>query len=106
MRQFGERPFLYDAVASGPAAGGISHSWAAEIARWTRKLPPGLRDATDQILVDAAAAGASLDDLATVAAAAIEQWRSQRPDTDEDFDFRDRHVQLGATPGRGRRDPR
>jgi hypothetical protein len=99
MRQFGERPLLHDAVAAGPAAGGISHSWAAEITRWTRKLPRELHEVTDKILLDAAAAGASLNDLATVAAAAIEQWRAQRPDTDDDFDFGDRYVQLGTTLG-------
>ncbi len=99
MRQFGERPLLHDAVAAGAAAGGISSSWAAEIARWTRKLPAELRDATDKILLDTAAAGASLDDLATIAAAAIEQWRAQRPDPDDDFDFGDRHIQLGTTLG-------
>jgi hypothetical protein len=99
MREFGDRPLLRDAVAAGAGAGGISLSWAAEIARWTKRLPAELRGATDQILLDAAAAGASLEDLAAVAAAAIEQWRAQRPDTDEDFDFGDRHVQLGTTLG-------
>ena len=44
-------------------------------------------------------AGASLQDLATIAAAAIEQWRSAQPDPEDDFDFRDRHVKLGLTFG-------
>ena len=35
-----------------------------------------MRDETDKILLEAAAAGASLEDLATIAAAAIERWRS------------------------------
>src|ERR1700727_1079832 len=91
MRQFSERPGLHDAVA----AGDLSRSWAAAIADWTRKLPAGMRDETDKILLEAAAAGASLEDLATIAAAAIERWRSMRPDPDDDFDFRDRHVPLG-----------
>jgi hypothetical protein len=52
-------------------------------------LPAGSRSCprpcaeTDKILLVAAAAGASLEDLATIAAA-IEQWRSQPPDPDED----------------------
>jgi hypothetical protein len=95
MRQFSERPGLHDAVASGD----ISRSWADAIARWTRRLPEGMRADTDKILLEAAAAGASLEDLATIAAAAIEQWRSTQPDPEEDFDFRDRFVRLGLTFG-------
>jgi hypothetical protein len=95
MRQFSQRPGLHGAVA----AGDLSRSWADAIARWTRKLPEGMRDETDKILLEAAAAGASLQDLATIAAAAIEQWRSTRPDPEDDFDFRDRHVRLGLTFG-------
>ena len=95
MRQFGERPGLHGAVATG----GLSWSWAEAIARWTGKLPVEMREQTDKILLEAAAAGASLEDLATIAAAAIEQWRSGRPDPDDDFDFRDRYVKLGTTFG-------
>jgi len=95
MRQFSQRPGLHDAVAAGE----ISRSWADAIARWTRKLPEGMRAETDKILLQAATAGASLEDLATIAAAAIEQWRSAHPDPEEDFDFRDRSVRLGLTFG-------
>jgi hypothetical protein len=95
MHQFSERPGLHDAVA----AGDLSRSWADAIARWTGKLPAELRDETDKILLAAAAAGATLEDLATIAAAAIEHWRSQRPDPEDDFDFRDRSVRLGLTFG-------
>ena len=94
MRQFSQRPGLHGAVA----AGDLSRSWADAIARWTRKLPAEMRDETDKILLEAAAAGASLEDLATIAAA-IERWRSTRPDPEDDFDFRDRHVRLGRTFG-------
>ena len=95
MRQFSERPGLHDAVA----AGDLSRSWADAITRWTRKLPAEMRDETDKILLQAAAAGATLEDLATIAAAAIEQWRSARPDPEDDFDFRDRYLKLGLTFG-------
>jgi Domain of unknown function (DUF222)/HNH endonuclease len=95
MHQFSERPGLHDAVATGD----ISKSWAEAIARWTRKLPEGMRAETDKILLEAVAAGASLEDLATIAAAAIERWRSTRPDPADDFDFRDRQVRLGLTFG-------
>ena len=95
MRQFTQRPGLHDAVATGD----LSRSWAEAIARWTRKLPVAMRDEADKILLAAAAAGATLEDLATIAAAAIEKWRSQRPDPEDDFDFRDRSLRLGLTFG-------
>jgi hypothetical protein len=96
MRQLGERAHLTEALA----AGAITQSWAAAIADWTRKLPAALRDETDKIILGAAAAGASLDDRATIAGLAIEKWRSQRPDQDEDEDrFKDRCLRLGTTFG-------
>src|SRR5580704_9176898 len=96
MREFGQRKHLAEALA----AGGITGSWAAAIAGWTRKLPADMRDETDRILLEAAAAGASLDDLATIAACAIEQWRQQRPDPDHPDDgFDDRYLQVGTTFG-------
>jgi hypothetical protein len=94
MRRFGARPQLADALAAGV----ISESWAGEIIKWTKPLPAELRTATDEILVDAAAAGACLDDLAAIAAYAVQQWRSQHPDPDEDG-FEDRYVQVGTTFG-------
>jgi hypothetical protein len=94
MRRLGERPRLDAALT----AGDITRSWALAIANWTRKLPAEMRDETDRILLDAAAAGASLDDLAAIAACAIETWRAQQPDPD-DPDPGDRYLQLGATFG-------
>ncbi len=94
MRRLGERPQLDAALASG----GLTRSWALAIADWTRKLPAQMRDETDRILLQAASAGASLDDLATIAACAIETWRAQQPDPD-DPDPGDRYVQLGTTFG-------
>ncbi len=59
-----------------------------------------MREETDRILLEAAAAGASLDDLATIAACAIEQWRQQQPDPDHPDDgFDDRYLQVGTTFG-------
>ncbi len=96
MRQFSERPRLHDAVA----AGDISASWADVIAQWTRKLPEPMRATTDEIMLAAVAAGASLDDLGTIAAAAIERWRATQPDpAADDFDHRDRYLTLGRTFG-------
>ena len=95
MRQFGERPHLADALATGEITG----SWAFTIADWTRSCPADMRDETDRILLEAAAAGASLDDLATIAACAIEKWRQQQPDADGPDPASDRYVQLGTTFG-------
>jgi hypothetical protein len=96
MRRLGERPRLEAAVA----AGRITRSWALAVADWTRKLPAPMRDETDRILLEAASSGASLDDLATIAACAIESWRRQQPDPDHPDDgFDDRYLQVGTTFG-------
>ena len=95
MRTLGERPHLADAMARHD----VSDSWAAEIANWLKKLPEELRDGTEKILADAAAAGASLEDLATITAHALRQWQADHPDPDDDGDFRDRQVSVGTTFG-------
>ena len=75
MRTLGRHPHLADAMA----AGAISPSWVKQLDRLTRKLPAELRAETDQILLQAAAAGASLDDLTLLANAAVEQYLAQQP---------------------------
>ena len=83
-------------MAAALAAKDISKSWAMAIAEWTKKLPAELRAETIKILVQAAAAGASGDDLRIIAAVAEQKWRSSRPDADDDG-FDDRYVQVGTT---------
>jgi Domain of unknown function (DUF222) len=96
MRQLTEHPLLGAALA----AGDITASLAFAIAEWTRKVPADMRLETDRILLEAAAAGASTDDLATIAGCAIERWRQQQPDPDDpDGRFEDRAVRLGTTFG-------
>ena len=92
-------------MAAALAAKDISKSWALAIADWTRKLPAELRAETIRILVEAARAGASRDDLRMIAAVALEKWRASRPDADDDG-FDDRYVQAGTTFGGAGRDPR
>lgn len=59
-----------------------------------------MRTATDRILLQAAAARASLDGLAVIAGAAIEQCRQQQPDPNQPQpDPDDRFLQLGTTFG-------
>ena len=87
-------------------AGGISESWAREIAAWTDKLPAEKRDEADAILLDAAASGLPLEDLAVLAQTIGETWQAQHPDPDDgngqdgDEDgFDDRYLRLGTTFG-------
>jgi hypothetical protein len=94
MRQFRDHPVIADAVAAGE----VSESWARELAEWTRRLPADWRHDVDKLLSDTAAAGANLEDLAVVAQAAYEKWRSQQPDPDDPDDrFDDRFLKLGTT---------
>ena len=96
MRRLSQRPALEAAMAGAV----LTESQADEIAEWTRRLPAQIRDATDKIIVQAAAAGAPFDDLAVIAAAAIEEHRRQHPDEDEDESrFPDRYLQVGVTLG-------
>jgi hypothetical protein len=95
MRQLAAHQPLHDALA----AAALTESLAGEVAGWTAKLPADLRAATDKILSDAAAGGATREDLATLAACAIEKWRaSQQPDEDTDG-FDDRYLALATTFG-------
>jgi hypothetical protein len=94
MRQFRDHPVIEGAVAAGE----VSESWAGELAEWTRRLPPDWRHDVDKLLADTAAAGANLEDLAIIARAAYEKWRSQQPDPDDPDDgFDDRFLKLGTT---------
>ena len=95
MRTLGRHPHLSEAMA----AGRISPSWVAEIDRLTRKLPAELRGETDTILLAAAAAGATLEDLAALANCAVEQYLARQPSPDDDDDFDERFVQVGTTFG-------
>jgi hypothetical protein len=96
MRVLAARPALHGALA----AGDLSESWAARVAEWTRKLPPEMRAETDKIIAAAAAAGADLAGLATIAGVAVETWRRRQPDPEkEKFDHADRYVATAVTFG-------
>src|SRR5215471_12789345 len=93
-------------IADVMAAGDISESWARQIATWTDRLPEGKRAEADAILLDAAASGVPLEDLAILAQSIDETWKAQHPDPDDgngetgDEDgFEDRSVRLGGTFG-------
>ena len=88
----------HPAMAGALVSADISKSQALAIAEWTKKLPAEMRAETITILVQAAQAGASLDDLRMIAGVALERWRASRPDGDEDG-FDDRYVQAATTFG-------
>jgi hypothetical protein len=103
MRLLARHPHLDAATATGT----LTISWAREIAGWTGRIDhPELQQQADQILVDAAEAGADLDDLKLIAQAAYEAWRELEPDPDDDprgKGFPDRHLHLDTTlDGAGR----
>ena len=70
------------------------------ICGWTGRLPPGCRDAADDILLAAARAGARQEDLAALAA---EIYARSLPEDQEDNDllpsFEDRQVRVETTFG-------
>src|SRR5499427_6337776 len=95
MRQLSRHPHLHGALGRGE----ISWSWAAQIIDWLQKLPAELRDGTEKVLAEAAAAGAGLAELAAITAHALRQWQAQHPDPDQDDGFDDRYVAVGTTFG-------
>jgi hypothetical protein len=103
MRLLARHPLLDAATATGA----VTVSWAKEIAGWTGRIDhEELQSEADQILIDAAKAGADLDDLKIIAQAAYEAWRAQEPDPEEDprgRGFGDRYLDLETTmDGAGR----
>src|ERR1700689_992440 len=96
-RLLGKHPLLDAATA----AGGITVSWAKEIAGWTGRIDhEELQTEADQILVDAATAGADLDDLKLMPPAAPRARRAQAPAPDaapRGRGFGDRYLILDTT---------
>jgi Domain of unknown function (DUF222) len=103
MRLLARHPHLGQATTTGA----VTISWAKEIAGWTGRIDDEeLQTEADRILVEAAAAGADLDDLRIIAQAAYEAWREREPDPEEDprgRGFGDRDLHLETTlDGAGR----
>ena len=88
-----ERLVVHPAVAAAMAAGDVSASWARKICWWSDRLPEDSRAQADAILLDAAAGGADLRDLAGLAE---QMYRmTAKPDTDDGPDgFDSRNVRL------------
>ena len=83
-------------VLAALAARDMSESFARTICDWTGMLPPDCQDAADAILVAAAVSGASLADLARLAAEIYARSRPPDPDGPQDG-FEDRSVRLETT---------
>jgi hypothetical protein len=92
----------HPAVAAALRAAGISASWARQICDLTDVLPESARGDADAILLAAAAAGASLADLASLA----DQMRRRlaEPDRDPGLAFEDRRLRLATALGAGKLD--
>jgi Domain of unknown function (DUF222) len=84
-------------VLAAMAAGQISESYARAICTWTDKLPEDSREAAEEILLAAAAAGMGLRDLAELAGEMYQRSRPDRPDEDPARGFDDRSVRLETT---------
>jgi len=103
VKRAGQHPLVQAALA----ARAVSKSYAREICVWTNRLPAGSRQAADEILLAAAAAGLELDDLHGLAAEMYERSRQDTPDTDPGDDgdgdpglgFDDRVVTVSTTLG-------
>src|SRR6185437_12572429 len=77
MRRLAAYPGILEALAAGQ----VSRSFGREIIDLvTKNLPAELRAATAAILLGAAVAGAGLDDLKVITAAAVERWKAAHPD--------------------------
>jgi 5-methylcytosine-specific restriction endonuclease McrA len=93
VKRAARHPEIFTAKASGE----VSESYARTLCKWTDKLPPDKRDEADKILADEARAGASLRDLAVLAAAILARCRPDEPDPDTDEGFDDRSVTIQTT---------
>ena len=69
-------------VAAALAGGQMSASFGRTICTWTDKLPPDCRQAADEILLGAAAAGMELAELAGLAREILDRYRPDLPDED------------------------
>ena len=94
MRRLSAHPLVRGALADAR----ISESWAKQICAWTDKVPAGVRDDADSVLLAAARGGMDLDDIGGLAEEI--QRQTARPDTDgPDDGFDDRSVSLETTFG-------
>ncbi len=86
----------HQVLRAGLRDNAVSVSWALQLARWTRLIPGEFRGKAEEILVEAARAGATLRALAEICAEI--QYRTAPPDPgDEDGKHLDRGLSLDTT---------
>ena len=93
------RAATHPKVVAALAAGSVSESVGRVICPWTGKLPQEHRDAGDEQLLAAFAAGLGLADLAGLFAEMYVRARGDLPDQDPGREFADREVKLATTLG-------
>src|SRR5579859_5413082 len=91
-----KRARAHPRVIAALAARDLSESVGRTICGWTGQLPPDCQDSADAILIAAARSGASLADLAALAAEIYARSRPPDPDGPDDG-FEDRSVRLETT---------
>jgi hypothetical protein len=94
-----KRVATHPKVVAALAAGQVSESAGRVICLWTGKLPREYRDAGDEQLLAAFAAGLGLADLAGLFAEMYVRARGDLPDQDPGREFADRQVKLATTLG-------
>jgi hypothetical protein len=94
-----KRVATHPRVVAALAAGTVSESVGRLICLWTDKLPGDYRDAGDEQLLAAFAAGLGLADLASLFAEMYVRARGDLPDQDPGREFADREVKLATTIG-------
>ena len=92
-----KRAARHPEIFTAKASGDVSESHAWKLCTWTDKLPEDQRHEADKILADEARAGASLRDLAILAAEILARCRPDEPDQDPDDGFDDRSVTIQTT---------
>src|SRR5579864_7991780 len=91
-----KRANAHPRVIAALAAREMSESFGRKICDWTDQLPADCQDSADAILIAAARSGASLQDLAGLAAEIYARSRPPDPDSPDDG-FDDRSVRLETT---------
>ena len=91
------RAGTHPVVVAALAAGELSESYGRTICQWTDRLPEQYRQESDELLVEAAAAGLGLADLSALFAEMYERARADLPDEDPARAFADRGVRLETT---------
>jgi Domain of unknown function (DUF222) len=95
-RRAAAHPLVVAALAEGDA---LSESYGRKLCEWTDKLPEDCRAAADAILVAAARAGVTQQDLVELAMEIYARSLPASPDDQPDDGFEDRQVRVETTLG-------